>query len=73
MTGATPSEGPGTIEPAPLDLTDHTDVVARIAAEAEAGTGELAALWSELVATYGEEAASRLWQEGLASSDVGQT
>ncbi len=60
-------------EPAGLEGIDHSGVVARIAAVAGGGADDLRALWDELVSTYGEEAASRLWQEGLAASDIGQT
>jgi hypothetical protein len=44
-----------------------------VTATAQRGQDALRVLWDELVATYGTDAASRAWQEGLASSDIGQT
>lgn len=52
---------------------DHDALVALVTATAQQGQDALRVLWDELVATYGTEAASRAWQEGLASSDIGQT
>ena len=40
---------------------------------ARAGTEQLDDLWHQLVEQYGEEHASRLWQEALSSSDASQT
>lgn len=52
---------------------DHDALVALVTATAQRGQDALRTLWDELVATYGTDAASRAWQEGLASSDIGQT
>ena len=52
---------------------DHAALVALVTATAQRGQDALRVLWDELVATYGTDAASRAWQEGLASSDIGQT
>jgi len=52
---------------------DHDALVALVTATAQRGQDALRVLWDELVATYGTDAASRAWQEGLASSDIGQT
>jgi hypothetical protein len=53
------------------DLSDHAraDLLARIAA---ADRSELAALWSEAVAEWGD-GASRLWQEALSAYDASET
>jgi hypothetical protein len=68
-----PDAGTAPVEPAPLEHRDHRAVVARIAATADADPDALRPLWEELVSEWGTAVASRLWQEGLASSDVGQT
>jgi hypothetical protein len=52
---------------------DHDALVALVAATSQRGEPALRALWDELVAGYGRDAASRAWQEGLSSSDIGQT
>jgi hypothetical protein len=52
---------------------DHDRLVALVTATAQRGPDALRALWDDLVAECGPEAASRAWQEGLASSDIGQT
>lgn len=52
---------------------DHDALVALVTATAQQGQAALRALWDEIVDDYGLDAASRAWQEGLASSDVGQT
>lgn len=53
------------------DLADHAraDLVARIAA---ADRSQLAALWAEAVAEWGD-GASRLWQEALSAYDASET
>ena len=53
------------------DLPEHAraDLLARIAA---ADQSELAALWSEAVAQWGD-GASRLWQEALSAYDASET
>jgi hypothetical protein len=60
-------------EPSPLDLIEHQRVVAVVAATAAHGPIALGRLWDDLVTEWGPDVASRLWQEGLSSSDVGQT
>jgi len=52
---------------------DHDALVALVTATSQQGAAALRLLWDDLVATYGTDAASRAWQEGLASSDIGQT
>jgi hypothetical protein len=52
---------------------DNDALVALVTATAQQGSAALRLLWDELVSTYGTDAASRAWQEGLASSDIGQT
>jgi hypothetical protein len=59
-------------EPAALDGRDHGELVALVAATARQGPAALRVLWDDLVALLGAEAASRLWQEGLAQSDAAQ-
>jgi hypothetical protein len=59
-------------EPAPLDHGEHAALVEQVAAAAAAGPDALRLLWDELRATVGSEAASRLWQEGLAQLDASQ-
>ena len=56
-----------------LPQADHERLVATVTATASHGTVALRRLWDDLVASYGTETASRVWQEGLSSSDVGQT
>jgi hypothetical protein len=38
-----------------------------------AGDAQLGDLWDEAVREYGEDEASRIWQEALASSDASET
>jgi hypothetical protein len=59
-------------EPEALDGTDHAALVALVAAAAGQGPDALRRLWDDLVARLGVDAASRLWQEGLAESDASQ-
>ena len=56
-----------------VDRTEHARLVAVVTAAAPQGEAALRRLWDDLVATHGLDAASRVWQEALASSDVGQT
>jgi hypothetical protein len=65
------SEVPYT-EPEPLDHAEHAALVAQVVAAAAAGPDALRLLWDELRAQVGTEAASRLWQEGLAQLDASQ-
>jgi hypothetical protein len=59
-------------EPEPLADTDHAALVAQVVAAAAAGPDALRELWDVLRAQVGGEAASRLWQEGLAQGDASQ-
>ncbi|MBI1378824.1 MAG: hypothetical protein GC157_15295 [Frankiales bacterium] len=52
---------------------EHDELVALVAATAPEGPAALRSLWERLESEYGHDAASRAWQEGLASSDIGQT
>jgi electron transfer flavoprotein alpha/beta subunit len=56
-----------------LSDTEHHQLVAVVTAASTHGSAALRRLWDDLVAAYGAEAASRVWQEALSSSDVGQT
>jgi hypothetical protein len=56
-----------------LDDAEHARLVAVVTATSVHGTAAMRRLWDDLVADHGPEAASRVWQEALASSDVGQT
>lgn len=56
-----------------LDHAEHVRLVGVVTATAARGPEALRVLWDALVAEHGMEAASRVWQEALASSDVGQT
>ncbi len=64
--------GPPYVEPVALDGSDHSDLVAVVAAAATRGPEALRPLWDNLTAQLGSEAASRLWQEALAQSDADQ-
>lgn len=59
-------------EPAALDGLDHQALVALVAATAASGPVALRRLWDDLSSRLGDDAASRLWQEGLAQSDASQ-
>ena len=59
-------------EPAVLVGTDHDGLVALVAATSAHGPAALRRLWDDLVGQLGTDAASRLWQEGLAASDASQ-
>ena len=59
--------------PVTLDALEHAHLVAVVTATSSHGPVALRRLWDDLVASYGADAASRVWQEALASSDVGQT
>jgi hypothetical protein len=59
-------------EPAALEGLDHTALVALVAGTAGAGPVALRRLWEDLCSRLGEDAASRLWQEGLAELDASQ-
>lgn len=59
-------------EPEPLQHADHAALVAAVMAAAAQGPDELRRLWDVLRAQVGPEAASRLWQEGLAQGDASQ-
>lgn len=52
---------------------EHERLVHEVTAMSTHGPLALRQLWEDLVARYGLETTSRLWQEGLASSDIGQT
>lgn len=65
--------GPASPQGLDLDHAEHQRLVGVVTETSARGPEALRALWDELVATHGEEAASRVWQEALASSDVGQT
>ncbi len=52
---------------------EHEGLVRVVTETAAQGPVALRRLWDDLVERYGLEATSRLWQEGLASSDIGQT
>jgi hypothetical protein len=56
-----------------LDDAEHARLVAVVTATSTRGTAAMRRLWDGLVAAHGADAASRVWQEALASSDVGQT
>jgi hypothetical protein len=70
-------EGASYASPGPvvgaLDHAEHARLVAVVTATSAQGPGAMRRLWDALVADHGAEAASRVWQEALASSDVGQT
>jgi len=59
--------------PVTLDDAEHARLVAVVTAASVHGPVALRRLWDDVVASYGAEAASRVWQEALASSDIGQT
>jgi len=59
--------------PVTLDDVEHARLVAVVTAASSHGPAALGRLWADLVASYGADAASRVWQEALSSSDVGQT
>lgn len=56
-----------------IDAAEHARLVAVVAATSVRGTAAMRLLWDDLVARHGAPAASRVWQEALSQSDVGQT
>lgn len=73
--GAADGAAPVPAQPSPgiLDLAEHERLVAVVTAASTHGSAALKRLWDDLVAAYGVDSASRVWQEALSSSDVGQT
>jgi len=56
-----------------LSDAQHHQLVAVVTATSTHGPVALRRLWEDLVASYGAPTASRVWQEALSASDVGQT
>ncbi len=63
----------GSVPESALEHAEHARLVGIVTAAAARGPVALRRLWEDLVARHGSQAASRVWQEALSSSDVGQT